>query len=60
MHEFWAYPSSYAIVILWGMEGFGFQPTFGAFIVHFILAPAVMLGALWLAHNEGRKQALKK
>lgn len=54
MHKFWAYPSSYVILILWGTAGFGYQPSFGAFIVHFFLTPALMLGALWLAHHEGR------
>lgn len=55
MHQFWAYPSSYVILVLWGTAGFGYQPTFGTFLVHFLLTPALMLIALWLAHHEGKK-----
>jgi hypothetical protein len=54
MHKFWAYPSSYVILLLWGAAGFGYQPSFGAFLVHFIVTPVLMLAALWLAHHEGK------
>ncbi len=59
MHEFWSYPSSYVVFVMWGTAGFGYQPTLGAFVVHFILMPILILLALYLAHREGRKQALK-
>jgi len=57
MHEFWAYPSSYAILVLWGTSGFGYQPSVSTLFVHFIINPAIMLFALYLAHREGRKAA---
>lgn len=60
IHKFWAYPSSYVILVLWGTNGFGFQPSFAAFLVHFLLAPALMFGALWLAHHEGRVEGRKE
>lgn len=56
MHKFWAYPSSYVVLILWGTAGFGYQPSFSAFMVHFLLTPAMILFALWLAHGEGRRE----
>jgi hypothetical protein len=55
-HNFLKYPSSYLIILLWGTMGFGFQPSFGAFIVHFIIAPAIMLLGQALAHWEGRRE----
>lgn len=55
-HKFWAYPSSYVILILWGTAGFGYQPSFSTLLVHFIFTPSVMLLALWLAHGEGRRE----
>ena len=57
VHKFWAYPSSYVILVLWGTAGFGYTPSFAAFMVHFLLTPVLMFGALWLAHHEGRKEA---
>lgn len=55
MHKFWEYPSSYVILVLWGSAGFGYQPSFATFLVHFIINPMLMLAALWLAHWEGRR-----
>jgi len=59
MHKFWAYPSSYVVLVMWGTAGFGYQPTLGAFLVHFGLTPALILIALWLARHEGHKEARK-
>lgn len=56
MRKFWAYPSSYVILILWGAAGFGYQPSFATFIVHFLITPVIMYLALELAHREGRKE----
>jgi hypothetical protein len=53
MHKFWAYPSSYVGMTVWGAAGFMAQPTFASFIVHFTVLPVLLFGALWLAHREG-------
>jgi hypothetical protein len=56
MHKFWEYPSTYIIFILWGMGGFGYQPGFATFVLHFIMMPALYLLGQYIAHWEGRKQ----
>lgn len=53
LSRFWAYPSSYVILLVWGASGFGYQPGFSTFILHFIIMPAILLLALSLAHHEG-------
>lgn len=60
MHKFWTYPSSYLALALWGASGFGYQPTFGAFLVHFFITAPLMLLVLWVAHYEGRKEGHRK
>jgi len=54
MHKFWAYPSSYIGLIIWGATGFMAQPSFASFLVHFAIVPVLIFGALWLAHHEGK------
>jgi hypothetical protein len=55
LRNFWTYPSSYTILVLWGSAGFGYQPGFATFLVHFLVNPAIMLAAMALAHHEGMK-----
>lgn len=57
LSKFWAYPSSYVILIVWGSSGFGYQPGFATFILHFIIMPIILLLALSLAHHEGVKKS---
>jgi hypothetical protein len=54
MHKFWAYPSSYVGLVVWGAAGFMAQPTFASFLVHFTVLPAFLFFALWRAHCEGK------
>lgn len=49
-------PSTWAGLLLWGMIGFGVQPTFGSFVVHFLLTPFAIVGVIAIAHWEGRGQ----
>jgi len=55
-HKFWEYPSSYTVLVIWGVSGFGYQPSFSTLILHFVLMPCILLGALYVAHWEGRKE----
>lgn len=57
MHRFWAYPSTYIALVIWGATGFMAQPSIASFVVHFLIAPLLLLLALWLAHWEGRTGA---
>jgi hypothetical protein len=57
LRHFWTYPSSYVILILWGSSGFGYQPGFATFILHFVITPAILLFALALAHHEGIRKS---
>jgi len=54
-HPFHHYPSTYVATLIWGAAGFMGQPTFAAFVVHFLIVPLLLLFVLWLAHREGRK-----
>lgn len=60
IHKFWAYPSSYVIIVVWGTAGFGYQPGISTFLLHFVLMPVVLLIALAIAHWEGRNEARKE
>lgn len=57
MHKFWAYPSTYVALFVWGATGFMAQPSVASFLVHFLIAPVLLVLALWLAHWEGRSGA---
>lgn len=53
----YANPSVILGLVAWGVAGFGFQPGFGTFLVHFVLVPPMIALLIWLAHWEGRRQA---
>lgn len=55
MHNFFAYPSTYLVLVVWGASGFMAQPTLASFVVHFMIAPVFLFLALQMAHWEGRK-----
>ncbi len=57
MHRFWSYPSTWLIFAVWGTMGFMAQPTLASFVVHFLIAPPLLLAGQWLAHWEGRHEA---
>lgn len=59
MHPFHTYPSTYLAAAVWGCTGFMGQPTFASFLVHFFFVPALLFLVLWLAHWEGRKEAVR-
>ena len=59
IHPFHSYPSSYVALVVWGATGFMAQPTIASFVVHFALAPILLLVLLWLAHWDGRRESDK-
>lgn len=56
MRKFWARPSSYVILVLWGTTSFGYIPTFAAFLVHFIITPLIMVLVIYLARQEAKQE----
>lgn len=56
MHNFFVYPSSYLVIIAWAASGFMAQPTFASFMVHFVIAPILLVAANYMAHWEGRRE----
>lgn len=51
-------PSTYIALVVWGTTGFMAQPTIASFLVHFFGVPAALFLTVWLAHWEGRNEAL--
>lgn len=49
-------PSTWAGLLLWGLVGFGIQPTLGSFMVHLFMTPIAIVGVIAIAHWEGRNQ----
>jgi len=57
VHNFFAYSSTYLVLVAWGASGFMAQPSFASFIVHFFVAPVMLILALQMAHWEGRRSS---
>lgn len=49
--------STWLGLVLWGLVGFGIQPTLGSFVVHLFVTPIAIVIVIAVAHWEGRRQS---